>query len=184
MTSVFFKKTILAAMIAALMIMALPVTNVFTAGEYDPTPPPNANIPNERLEKIWAHELKIYARLGRIFDRTDTFVENLQALIDRAAENGKDVSAVQAALDAFEVALKDAHPIYESAKGIINSHQGFDENGKVTNAEQARETIKEMGDKLKEIRAAMDGTGRALREAIRAFRESNRPPQTPTQPSS
>ncbi len=31
MTSVFFKKTILAAMIAALMIMALPVTNVFAA---------------------------------------------------------------------------------------------------------------------------------------------------------
>jgi hypothetical protein len=184
MTSVFFKKTILTAMIAALMMMALPVPNVFAAGKYDPPPPSNAIIPNERLEKIWAHELKIYARLGRIYDRTDTFVEKLQALIDRAAKNGKDVSAVQAALNAFEAALKDAHPIYESAKGIINSHQGFDENGKVTDAERAKETVKEMGDKLKEIRAAMGGTGKALKEAIQAFREANKPPPTQTAPGS
>lgn len=184
MTSVFFKKTILTAMIAALMMMALPVPNVFAASEYDPPPPPNAYISNEKLEKIWAHELKVYRRLGRLFDRTDTFVEKLQALIDTAAENGKDVSAVQAALDAFDAALKDAHPIYESAKGIINSHQGFDENGKVTDAERAKETIKEMGDKFKEIRAAMSGTGKALKEAIKAFREANKPPQTQTAPGS
>src|SRR6266540_4679559 len=164
MTSISFKKTILAAMIAALMIMTLPITNVFAIGAYDPTPPPNANIPNERLEKIWAHELKIYARLGRIFDRTDTFVENLQALIDRAKANGKDVSAVQAALDAFEAALKDAHPIYESANGIVNSHQGFDSNGKVTDPQKAQETVKAMREKFKEIKDAMNGTGKALRE--------------------
>ncbi len=39
---------------------------------------------------------------------------------------------MQAALDAFETALQDVHPIYESANEIVNSHQGFDENGKVT----------------------------------------------------
>ena len=80
---------------------------------------------------------------------------------------------MQAALDAFNDAIKDAHPIYESARGIINSHQGFDDNGKVTDAEQAKETVKVMGEKLKEIKEAMSGTGKALRAAIKAFRAAN-----------
>ena len=74
--------------------------------------------------------------------------------------------------DAFEEALKDAHPVYESGKSIANSHQGFDENGKVTDAEKARETVKVMGEKLREIKDAMDGTGKALRDAIRDFRKA------------
>jgi hypothetical protein len=86
-------------------------------------------------------------------------------------------------LDAFEAATKNAHPIYESAKGIINSHQGFDADGKVTDPEKARETVKAMGEKLKAIKDAMNGTGKALREAIKAFREANpRPVKTPTAP--
>lgn len=184
MTSVFFKKTIIATTIAALLTVVFPVTNVFAVGELDPTPPPTLAVTNERLEKIWAHELKLYKRLGKLFDRTDQFVEKIQDRLDQATENGKDASDIQAALDAFEVALEDAHPIYESAKGIINSHKGFDENGKVTDAEQAKETVKEMGAKLKEFRSAMGGTGRALWQAIKAFRQANRPPQTPTAPSS
>ncbi|MFT3893338.1 MAG: hypothetical protein QM730_17055 [Anaerolineales bacterium] len=102
-------------------------------------------------------------------------------MIDRAKSNGKDVTALQAALNAFETAVKAAHPIYESGKGIINSHQGFDANGKVTDAAKAKETVKAMHDKLQEIKAAMDGTGKALKEAIKAFREANpRPTKTPT----
>jgi hypothetical protein len=105
--------------------------------------------------------------------RTDEFVEKVQKLIDRAKENGKDVSAVQAALDAFKAAVKDAQPTYESIKGIINSHQGFDTNGKVTDPEKAAETVKAMHEKFKEIRDAMNGTGKALHQAIKAFREAN-----------
>ena len=84
---------------------------------------------------------------------------------------------MQAALDAFEEAIKDAHPIYESANGIINSHQGFDNDGKVTDIEKAKETVKSMGEKLKEIKESMGGTGRALHEAIKAFREANPRPE-------
>jgi len=38
-----------------------------------------------------------------------------------------------------------------------------------------------MGEKMKEIKAAMDGTGKSLREALKAFRQANpRPERTPT----
>ncbi len=149
-------------------------------GANDPTVPPQGQITNERLELVWARQLRIYERMGK----ADAFVEKIQTLIDRAKENGKDVSAVQTALDAFEAALKDAKPIYESANGIVNSHEGFDSNGKVTDPEKAKETVQAMREKFKAIHDAMDGTGKALREAIKAFREANpHPEKTPTQSS-
>lgn len=175
-----FRKTILVAIIAALGLAAMPFVSVSAAGEYDP-PLPQGQISNERLERVWARQLRLYERIGNGFEREDAFVERVQKLIDWAKENGKDVAAVQAALDAFEAAVKEAHPIYESANGIINSHQGFDSNGKVTDPEKARETVKAMREKLQEIKDTMDGTRKALHEAIKAFREANpRPQPTPT----
>ena len=169
MMFLLFRKTVLLAFVVALGVAGLPSARVSAAGQ--------GQISNERLEKVWARQLRMYALMGR----TDNFVERAQQLIDRASENGKDVSAVQIALDAFETALKDARPIYESTKGIVNSHQGFDDTGKVTDAEKAKETVKALGEKMKEIKAAMDGTGKSLREALQAFRQANpRPERTPT----
>ena len=176
-----FKKTVLFALIAALGFSALQFVSVFAAGEKDPTPPPApvGQISNEKLERVWARQLRIYERMGR----TDELMAKGQKLIDRAKENGKDVSVLQASLDAFEVAAKDAQRIYESAKGIINSHPGFDSNGKVTDPAQARETVKAMRAKFKEIHDAMNGTGKVLREVIRAFREANPRPQPTLTPA-
>ncbi|HLO30727.1 MAG TPA: hypothetical protein VK249_16395, partial [Anaerolineales bacterium] len=68
-----------------------------------------------------------------------------------------------------------------TANGIVSSHQGFDSSGKVNDPAKAQETVKAMREKFKEIKDAMAGTGKALREAVRAFREANpRPGPTPT----
>ena len=175
-----FKKTMLFALVAALAVASLPFVGVSAAGADDPNPP-QGPVTNEKLEQVWARQQRAYEKLGKGFDRADDFTARAQQLIDRAKENGKDVSALQAALDAFESAIKEAHPIYEGGKGIINSHQGFDANGKVTDAEKAKETVQAMHDKLQEVKAAMNGTGKALREATRDFRQANpRPAKTQT----
>jgi hypothetical protein len=175
----FLTKTILFALTAVLALTALAPANAFAAGQEDTsTPPPNQS-QNERLEKAWARQLKFFDHFGRM----EELIDKAQRLIDRAKVNGKDVSAVQAALDAFEAAVKDAHPVYESMKGIVNSHQGFDENGKVTDLTKARETVKEMRSKIREIKTTLNGTGKALREAIKAYREANPRPQPTGTPS-
>ncbi|HLA06513.1 MAG TPA: hypothetical protein VJ022_03645 [Anaerolineales bacterium] len=174
---ILFKKTVLIVLTAALALAGIPLVSVSAAGANDLSVPPQGELTNERLERICVRQLRAYEKMGR----TEEFVERAQRLIDRASQNGKDISAIQAALDAFEDAVKDAKPVYESARGIINSHQGFDAEGKVTDPEKAKETVKQMGDKLKEIRDAMGGTGKALHDALRAFREANpRPEKTPT----
>jgi hypothetical protein len=174
----FLKKILLFAFAMTLALTAFPLTSVSAAGQRDPsTPPPNPPS-NARLEKAWARQLRLYNRFGR----ADELIDKAQRLVDRAKANGGDVSAVQTALDAFAVVTKDAHPIYESMKGIVNSHSGFDENGKVTDAAKARDTVQAMHAKIREIKTIMNGTGRALREAIQAFRAANPRPQ-PTTPS-
>jgi cytochrome c556 len=169
----FFKKTLLVALVAALGVASLPVFSVSAQGAKDPVAPPQGQVTNERLEQIWARQLRAYERMGK----TDEFIGRVQKLIDRASANGKDVTAVQAALDAFQAAVKEAKPTYESMKGIVNSHQGFDVNGKVTDPEKAKETVKQMREKMQEIRAALDGTGKALHEAIQAFKAANPRPK-------
>ena len=176
-----FRKTVLVALVAVLALAALPLTSVHASGLGDPTDPPAADtqqVTNERLERAWARLQRVYERQGRILDRADEMVERIQNLIDRMNENGKDTTALQAALDTYAEALKDAHPVYESAKGIINSHQGFDADGKVTDREKAVETLKDLRDKLQEVRQIVGGPGQALHEAIKAFRDANRPADT------
>jgi gas vesicle protein len=182
MTRLFlaFKKTILVTLVTVLALAALPVASVYAFGLNDPSTPPadTAQLSNQRLEQAWARLGRVYERQGRILDRADKMVERIQKLIDRMKENGKDTSALQAALDTFEEALKEAHPVYESAKGILNSHQGFDADGKVTDHEKAVATVKELRDKLQEIRQTIGEPGKALREAVKAFRDANQPAST------
>jgi hypothetical protein len=170
-----FKKMILAVLAAALVFAAFPVTSAFAQGE---NPPSKGELTNEKLEQIWARQLKNYERLGKGFEDTDAQIAKFQARIDKAAANGKDVTALQAALDAFASALKSGKPIYDSMSGIVNSHQGFDANGKVTDADQAKATVKEFRAKMEELKSAMGGTGKALREALKAFRKANKPADT------
>ena len=172
-----FKKTVLFALIAALGLASLPFVSV-AAQSSTPTPvPPQGQLSNARLERVWARQLRRYERMGRV----NILVDRVQMLIDRAKANGKDVSAVQAALDAFKATLKNAQPIYESTKGIVNSHQGFDDSGKVIDPVTAQQTVLAMHAKFQEIWTALNGTGKALRDAIRAFRQANPQPRpTPT----
>ncbi len=163
-----FQKVVLALSTAVLVFAAFPVTSAFAA---DDTPP----APTERLEKIWARQLQAYEKIGKAFADIDAHIAKFQDRIDKAAANGKDVTALQTALDAYETALKSAQPTYASIASIVNAHTGFDANGKVTDAEQAKSTVEQMRTKMQEIKSTMNGTFKALHEALKAFREANKP---------
>ena len=104
-------------------------------------------------------------------------MEWFQSMIDNAAEKGRDVASLQAALDAYEAALVASRPAYEALGQTFETHSGFDANGKVTDLEQAQATVKEVREQAKALKESMGGTFKALREAVKAFRESNKPTQ-------
>jgi hypothetical protein len=170
-----FNKMILVVLTVALVFAVLPVTGAFAQGEK----PPKGELTTEKLEQVWARQLTNYEKIGKGFVDTDAQLSKFQARIDKAAANGKDVTALQAALDAFESALKSGKPVYDSISGIVSSHSGFDATGKVTDAALAKSTVQEMRTKMQELKSAMGGTGKALREALKAFRAANKPAEAP-----
>ncbi|MEN9562895.1 MAG: hypothetical protein RIR73_1139 [Chloroflexota bacterium] len=161
----------LAGLALALVLAAVPVTNAYAADETPPAPTA------EKMEAVWARQLKMYERLGKAFEDTDAHIAKFQSMIDKAAEKGKDVTSLQAALDAYEAALGSTRPAYEALGQVFETHSGFDSNGKVTDLEQAQATVKEVREQAQALRESMGGTFKALREAVKAFREANKPTQ-------
>jgi len=157
------------------------MANVFAIEPPDSiTPTPPTTQPSDRLESAWAKEKEIYNKLGLLFNNSDPIITKIQGLINKAKAKGKDTAVLQSALDAFSEAVKQAEPIYQSIEGIVNSHQGFDENGKVTDQIQALATVNDMRGKFLEIRQLLLDPRKALREAIKTFREGNKPSITPS----
>lgn len=172
----WFKNILLVAMALALVAAALPWTSAFAAPAADPTTPPvDGEKSNTRIESLWTREQNAVERIGKVIDRSNTMTEKVQTWINKARENGKDVTALQAALDAYKQAVQEAGPMYEQAQSIVSEHAGFDADGKVTDREQAIQTLKDLGTQLKTLREQVGTPGNALREAIKAFREANKP---------
>ena len=80
-------------------------------------------------------------RIGKILDGADTLISEIQSKLDDAKAQGKDVSAVQTALDAFSAAVKNVQPTYSDMQTIVQSHSGFDASGNVTDQTQALQTV-------------------------------------------
>jgi hypothetical protein len=168
--NILFRKMILAGLVALLVFAALPVTSVFAQEENPPK-----ELTNEQLEKVWAKQLQVYEKLSKVFDDSTPRLDKAQELIDKAAAKGKDTTAVQTALNAFVAAVEKSRSVYEDIQPLITAHAGFDSNGNVIDAIQAKATVQEVRAKLQALKTSMGGTGKALREAIRAFREANQP---------
>ena len=188
MTTIF-RKFVLGALIATLAITALPFTSAFAAGSTDPATPPaagalkNPTLVNDRLELAFARQQFHVQRIGLVISDSTAAFARVQALLDKAKANGKDASAVQAAFDAFKTAFGQGQTFYEQAKSIAAGHVGFDANGKVTNVEQAKATVKSLNAALKQYRDTVQPAFKTLREAVKAFRTANpKATKTPTAP--
>lgn len=171
-----FGRMFLIGMVAMLGLASAPAATVYAMGPQGSIMrSATARIPNERLELAWAREQMIRDRLGFMFDHADQRIALTQQLINKAKANGRDVTAVQAALDASAGAIEKARPGFEAIQAMIASHPGFDANGKVTDLTMAAQTVRDLGAKLRAIRAGLAEPMRALRDAVSAFRDTNRP---------
>ncbi len=184
--SSFMKKFTLVLMVLAIGLAAFPLSGASAESLQEPQNPPAqpaAKPDYTRLEAAWAREQVLYEREGKLLDAAAGFIAKVQTLIDKANQKGWDTSAVQAALDAFEVVIPAAQAAHAPGAVIIDEHAGFNPNGKVVHPEEALETVKDLRQVLRNTRLAMDGTGKALLQAIREFRQSHRNPAPATTPA-
>ena len=174
-TSALFKKTFLALIVLAIGLAALPGRGVSAAGLKEPA---ITHPDNSRLEKVWAREQNIFQREGNRLSNAGAFFAKVQSLINKANTKGWDTSAVQAALNALTAVIPDVQAAHDPGTAIIAAHAGFDASGKVNDRTSAIATVKSLAQVLKNTRTAMNGTGKALHDAIKAFRAAHPHPET------
>ncbi len=174
-----FKKIALVILVLGLGLTVFPITSASAAGlNTQNFTQPN----NTRLENLWIREQAAYKIQGNRLANASTFIGKIQNLIDMATEKGLDTSSVQAALNALSAVVPAVQAAHNPGAAIIANHTGFDENGNVTDRTTAIATVKSLAQVLKDTRTAMNGTDKALRDAVRAFRQAHpRPAATPVQ---
>ena len=170
-----FKKFALAALVLAIALAAFPFIGASAAGQNGQS---NAQPDNSRLENLWARQQATYQRQSDRLSNASTFISKVQALINKANGKGWDTSAVQAALNALSAVIPAVQAAHAPGAAIITSHAGFDATGKVTDRTTAIATAKSLAQVLKDTRTAMNGTLKALREAVKAFHQAHPKPAT------
>ena len=164
------KKFVLAALVLAIALAAFSFTGASAAG-LNAQATAQTNYP--RLEKIWAREQAIYTREDKALSNASTFIAKVQTLLDKANAKGLDTSAIQAALNALSSVIPTVQAAHAPGATIIASHAGFDASGTVTDRTTAIATAQSLAQVLKDTRTAMNGTLKALHEAVKAFRQAH-----------
>lgn len=169
---------VLAALIAGALALAAPAQAVFAAGLEQTTPPPvqeTRQAPNpERLEKAFARLQDLIGKQAERIGKTDELVSRVQGRIDELKAKGKDTGALETALSEFKAQVAEAHSQHDQAAAVLEKHAGFDDAGKVVDAAQARETVKEAGSLMKNARQSLRPAVRELLQALRDYIRDNR----------
>lgn len=172
----------LALVVAALTLTAT-LGSAFAADrrEPPPPPPPPAGSP---LERAYQDER---ARLGMAearLQRAGSQADSVQELIARLRAHHQETAPLERALAAFRERLAAARHEWEQARDTLRAHAGFDDQGKMTNADQARATVASAHASVEHVRRILDEAQRALDAALAAYRNARRDstaPQIPAQ---
>ena len=99
------------------------------------------------ISNIWQHANleSRYFILGTANNRVDSFLERgesisdrIEAEIERLANAGEDTEKLEQLQDEYNDALQDAKKTHEKATMLLNDHNGFDNEGVLNDAEDAR----------------------------------------------
>lgn len=116
-------------------------------------------------------------RLDVLEDRLDNVAsaaDLVEEIIQDQNDAGKDTTALEEALADFRNAIAEAQGKYDEAAQVLADKAGFDEDGEVTDPEQARDTLESANRAFQDANQALRTARQDLRQAIRDYRQSNR----------
>jgi hypothetical protein len=171
-----------AVALTAAAFVAVPAAPAF-ADEEDPPSAERSRDGSTRLETAFAREKGWQSRQSANLARAGTAADKLGALIEKAKANGVDTGDLETALAQFEGQLASAEESHGEADAIIGAHAGFNAGGKVTDSEQALETVKSARDALGDAAETLKGAVQDLWGAVKAWREAHPRPQPTTEPT-
>jgi hypothetical protein len=185
---------VIAVILVGMFAFAFPVSVVSAAPLIQEGIPPEVDSQGlgrkpkkEILERIYQRELRLLDHLTADLDRVDRIIERVENLIEKLQEQGIDTSNIEAALTEFIQEANRAAELRNDAASILDEHPGFNPQGKVTNIQEAAETVRLVGEKLRLGHRTFHVPLRKLRVVIQETIEPHRPirpvsDQEPAQP--
>ena len=128
----------------------------------------------ERLEAVYGRLQDVSIRGDERLAQAENVVVKANELILMAQEKGFDTTSLEGAVANFETAIANATSLKADGDAILSAHVGFDDNGNVTDIEQATETLRSVQDSFKEARQTLRDSARELRHTFRDFRRDHR----------
>ncbi len=173
---------LLVVLLAGVLLFAFPAEVAHAEGLADEPPTTSGErggFARQRLQAAFAfQQTRLGTQAQNIQDLSDVSAK-AQARIDDLRARGKDVASLEAALAEFEGALPAINSAHQQAADLIAAHSGFDNNGKVTDLAAAADTVENIHRAFEQAHQQMVDAARALRQAIRNYREANAPQTTP-----
>ena len=143
-----------------------------------PAPKP-ANAALTRAYKLERERLKLQdVRLRN----AGLHAAKLDELIAKHKGKGQDTAALEQAVAAFRSSIDGARAEWQAASATLATHAGFDGDGKVTNADQARATLKDAHGHFEQTHKIARGAYEKLHAAIIAYRKAHRDAKEPIAP--
>ncbi len=167
---------VIIGLLVGALALAFPAV-VQAQGANPPTPPAGPNQPANqaaRLEKLYQRELKVLDTQSKRLTVVDQRVQKISEHIANLKSQGKDVTALEQALNDFKAVLQSAHTSHDSAAAILKTHAGFDASGKVIDVQQARDTVQQAQQQLRQVRQDLRPATRDLVRAVRQYIRNNR----------
>jgi hypothetical protein len=139
------------------------------------TPGPFQQLRDQALENFYQRaQLALQSQQLRI-DLANQIAEASQTWIDTLKGQGKDTSTLESALADFKAGVAAGQDEHDQAASILDAHQGFDGSGKVTNRDQARQTLQGARDHLVAAHRDLRDATVEFRRVVNDFRRQNRP---------
>ena len=169
----------------ALLVALVAVGMSFGSASAAPAKPPGgpkAELALSRMYKAEQNRLKLQdARLNRAVE----YATKIDSLIAKLKTKGKNTAALEQAVAAFRSGIAQARTEWQAASATLATHAGFDDAGKVSNADQARATLKNAHGHLEQANTIARAAYEKLRAAVAAYRKANpevAEPVAPLQP--
>lgn len=160
---------------------------VYAAPSMEDPPPPadDAGLREAAVKQAYQRLQGVEARTQGAIDKARTGADRVENLIDQAKARGRDTSALEAALASFRASMNSAQAKHDQGAAILARHAGFDDQGEVTDIQEAWGTVKGAGKEFRDAGKTMASALRALHAAIRDWRKANRDamPEEPDWPT-
>jgi hypothetical protein len=157
---------VVSGLILTAMMLAVPGATAYAA-----TAMPQGNI---RLENLLKREQIVLNDQQQRLDLSNRVVAAAQTWISRLQEQGKDVTALQNALAAFQAGISQAQGSFDTAQSVLNTHAGFDDSGHVTNNVQALQTLLDAGRAERQFHLTITQATIDFRQAVRLYLQASK----------